>query len=165
MAHLPCFQRNRCTSVEQVDETTLRSTCRLQDALTDAEVEILVALPDLEIRAAKGHFRRTPRGECRDLGVALEKVVGVRIGSGMLKIIKGLMAEVTECSQTGFMVEECCHGVILAFTKDTLQGSSPDQINDPESYRQMVQANIRLYNRCAAFAPGSSMVEGIDPPH
>jgi len=27
-----------------------------------------------------------------------------------------------------------------------------------------VKKNVRLYNRCAAFAPGSSMVEGITPP-
>jgi len=31
-------------------------------------------------------------------------------------------------------------------------------------YRDMVRKNIRLYNRCAAFAEGSPIVEGLEPP-
>ena len=33
MANLLRYSRNRCTSVEQLDEPTLKSTCRLQDTL------------------------------------------------------------------------------------------------------------------------------------
>lgn len=160
----PVFARNRCTSVEQIDESTIRSTCRLQDTLTEAWVELMVKLPDLEVVEASASFARSPREECRDADQAAQKAVGVRIGPGMLKIIKGLMAEVTSCGQLGFMVEECCHGVILAFTKETLMATPEDQINDPATYREMVRNNIRLFNRCAAFAPGSSMVEGLEPP-
>jgi hypothetical protein len=159
-----CFSRNRCTSVEQIDEHTIRSTCRLQDTLTDASVEILVQLPDLEIRSANGEFRRTPRNECRSPAEALKKVLGVRIGSGMLKMIKGLIGEATDCGEVAFMVEECCHGVILSFTKDTMTQAPKDMEFTKELYAGMVKANPRLYNRCAAFAPGSSIVEGINPP-
>ena len=164
MPDVPMFIRNRCTSVEQVDETTIRSTCRLQDTLTGAKVEILVKLPDLEIIEAYGEVARTYRDECLDQSGPLKKMVGVRIGSGMLKIIKGLIGEDSSCSQIGFMVEECCHGVILAFTKDTLMQAPRDKELTPDFYKEMVKANIRLLNRCAAFAPGSSMVEGIEPP-
>ncbi|MFH1137376.1 MAG: hypothetical protein V1816_15010 [Pseudomonadota bacterium] len=164
MPNVPMFIRNRCTSVEQVDELTIRSTCRLQDTLTGAAVEILVKLPDLEIIAAQGEVSRTYRDECLDQSGPLQKMVGVRIGSGMLKIIKGLIGESTACSQLGFMVEECCHGVILAFTKDTLMQAPRDQELTADFYREMVKANTRLLNRCAAFAPGSSMVEGVEPP-
>jgi len=158
------FQRNRCTSVSQVDEQTLLSSCHLQDTLTDACVEITVKLPDLEISDAKGEVKRTYQDECRDQNEALKKILGVRIGPGMLKIIKGLMGEATECGQLAFMVEECCHAVILSFTKDVLLKAPAGETGKKEFYANMVKQNIRLYNRCAAFAPGSSLVEGIEPP-
>jgi hypothetical protein len=166
MANLLRYSRNRCTGVQQLDETTLKSTCRLQDTLTDARVEITVRLPDLEITGVSGQVRRTYREECRDAADVLKKVVGVRIGAGMLKIIKGLVGEETDCGQLGFMVEECCHGVILAFTKETLVNTPrPKEIEEAKAvYADMVRKNVRLYNRCAAFAPGSSLVEGITPP-
>jgi hypothetical protein len=54
----------------------------------------------------------------------------------------------------------------LSFTKDVLVRSPrpKDAAASRKFYADMVQENIRLYNRCAAFAPGSSIVEGIDPP-
>jgi hypothetical protein len=158
------FTRNRCTSVEQIDQKTLRSTCRLQDTLTDATVSIDVKLPDLEIVAVQGRFARTCRPECADVEQALPKVVGVRIGSGMLKIIRGLIGETTACQELAFMIEECCHGVILAFTKDTLVAVPETEPEKSQFFAQMVRDNIRLYNRCAAFAPGSGIVDGIEPP-
>jgi hypothetical protein len=54
--------------------------------------------------------------------------------------------------------------VILAFTKDML-GSVPEELSkEKDFFANMVKENIRLYNSCAAFAPGSPIVEGIDPP-
>ena len=166
MANLLEYSRNRCTSVEQLDENTLRSVCRLQDTLTDARVEITVRLPDLEITGVISEVRRTYQEECRDASQALQKVVGVRIGAGMLKIIKGLAGKQTDCGQLIFMLEECCHGVILTFTKERLVSSPrPKEIEEAKAfYAAMVKKNVRLYNRCAAFAPGSSLVEGIRPP-
>jgi len=164
MPDILCFSRNRRTSVEQIDAQTMKSSCCLQDTLTDAFVEIRVRLPDLEIIEARGEFRRSPHGDCPALDRALETVNGVRIGSGMLKIIRGLIGAVTDCSELAFMVEECCHGVILAFTKDTLVACPPAETEQVGYYRNLVRDNIRLYNRCAAFAPGSSIVKGIDPP-
>ncbi|MBW1801288.1 MAG: hypothetical protein JRJ85_11240 [Deltaproteobacteria bacterium] len=164
MSDRPCFLRNRCTSVEQIDENTLRSTCRLQDTLTEASVEIIVTLPDLEISGIDGKVRRSDQDACFEPLSFLKKGIGMRIGPGMLKIIKGLITEVTDCKQLGFMVEECCHGVILYFTKKGLRQAPLDKEEARAYYANMVRENIRLYNRCAAFGPGSSLVEGIDPP-
>ncbi len=164
MGSLLFFSRNRCTRVEQVDETTLKSCCRLQDTLLEASVEIMVKLPDLEIAGARGEVHRGPgRIEIEDLD-RLQKAVGVRIGPAMSKIIKGLIGREGNMGELAFMVEECCHGVILYFTKLELL-KWPKEIKDlREHYAKMVRENIRLYNRCAAFAPGSSIVEGIEPP-
>ena len=162
MPHLTCFSRNRHTAIEIIDESTLRSVCRLQDTLTDARIEIRVKLPDLEIIDAGGHFQRTRRAECRNLQDALEKVRGVRIGSGMKKILTGLLSETTACQELGVMLEECCQAVIIGFTKDFLVRCPEDPQEAFGFFRGMVEKNTRLLNRCAAFAPGSSIVEGIE---
>jgi hypothetical protein len=167
MPNILKFSRNRHTSVEQIDDHTLKSCCRLQDTLMDAHVEILVRLPDLEIVAIDGEVRRAEKDGCASPVGALQNVLGVRVGPGMLKIIKGLVGgEDAGCRQLAFMVEECCHGVILAFTKQQLlaapKPTSPQEAR--EFFAKMVRDNIRLYNRCAAFSTGSALVEGIDPP-
>lgn len=157
------FSMNRCTSVEQVDQNTLKSICRLDDTFTRASVEILVRLPDLEIVHAGGRFRHEWL-ELSDPNEALQKVLGVRVGSGMLKIIKGLVGEGENLTQLTYMLEECCHGIILALTKDILIHCPKDEKGKLEFFAKMAQDNIRLYNRCAAFAPGSRLIEGIEPP-
>ncbi|MGA8181653.1 MAG: hypothetical protein WB792_16455 [Desulfobacterales bacterium] len=164
MTDILSFSRNRCTTVEVIDDQTIRSSCRLQDTLTEVFVEITAQLPDLEITAVKGKVRRTPRKECLDSTQFLQKVIGVRIGPGMLEITKGLLGESTECKELIFMVQECCHGVILSLTKDILLKAPEDLEGKTEFFSEMVRNNIRLYNRCAAFAAGSRLVEGIEPP-
>ena len=165
MPNILNFSRNRSTGVNQIDESTIISTCRLQDFFTNGFVEIKVKLPDLEIVEIKGDFERTHKEEYKnDVNIVLKKVIGVRIGSGMLKIIKGLMGDGSNYKELIFMVEECCHGVILSFTKKNLLLSPKNAEDSAEFFRNLVKDNIRLYNRCAAFAPGSSIVEGIDPP-
>lgn len=164
MPDLTSFSRNRCVSVEQIDSRSMRSSCRLQDSLMDASVEITVALPDLEITDTSCKVKRTCMEQCRESEDCLQKVIGTRVGPGMLKIIRGLLGEATDCRQLIFMVEECCHGIILSFTKDMLAMAPQGKELTVEDCRKMIIDNIRLYNRCAAFAPGSSIVEGIDPP-
>ncbi len=159
------FCRNRCTFVEQLNDSELRSVCQLTDTLTEAKVEIMVKLPDLELIQANASFTRSPLKTSPDEGELVQKVIGIRIGPGMKKIIKGLLGDRPETKQLAFMVEECCNAVILSFTKDVLIKSPRDKVNVKEFYNNMVKENIRLYNRCAAFAPGSSLVEGIEPPN
>ena len=164
MTTILCYARNRATNVEQIDAQTLISTCRLQDSLTDAFIRIRVRLPELEIIRAEGHFIRSHRAECTRIEPALEKMKGVRIGAGMKKIIRGLTGEISDCQELPFLIEECCHGVILAFTKDALALVPKEMEKSKAFFKKMVKENIRLYNRCAAFAPGSPLVEGLDPP-
>jgi hypothetical protein len=159
-----CFSRNRCTSVEQIDGRTMRSTCRLQDTFMEAVVEIMVKLPDLEIKGVKGEVSRAGKASCLEPTDCLEKVVGVRIGPSMQKIFEGLLGSDTECRQLIFMLEECCHGVILSFTKGTVQKFPEGEEEAIRFLADDVRKHIRLYNRCAAFAPGSRIVEGIEPP-
>lgn len=164
MPDLLTFSRNRSTTVDQIDESTLIAYCRLQDTLTDALVRIRVELPDLVITQVQTEVVRTWRLESEDKQDQMQKVIGTRIGPGMRKIFLGLIGDDPDLGQLRFMLEECCHGVILSFTKDTLAQAPDNMEMNADFYREMVKSNIRLYNRCAAFAQGSSIVEGIDPP-
>ncbi len=164
MNNLLCFSRNRNTSVQTIDDEIIVSTCRMNDTLTDVSVTITVQLPDLEIKAAEGSIHHLFEENPTDLSEPLQGVKGVRIGPGMLKIIKGLIGESKDIGELIYMVEECCHGVILYFTRDTLLDMPVDKKEADRYFKKMVKENIRMYNRCAAFAPGSPLVEGIEPP-
>lgn len=156
------FSMNRCTSVEKIDAARLRSVCRLRDSLTDAEVVIEVKMPDLEIISISGHFRHAYIAELTNLNEHLQKVIGVRVGSGMLKIIKGLMGEDEKLEQLAYMVEECCHGVILSLTKKVLLKAPDDEAGKFTFYSEMVKKSIRLYDRCAGFAKGTPLVAALE---
>jgi hypothetical protein len=89
---------------------------------------------------------------------------GVRIGAGIKKIIRGLTGEMSTCKELPVLIEECCHSVILAFTKDALKEAPQKEDQSREYFKEMLKKNIRLYNSCAVFAPGSPLVEGVEPP-
>jgi len=158
------FSRSRSTSVEALDDGSLESTCRLVDTFNEMRAAIRVKIPEMEIMAIQGEVRRCLDPEEKGVPAELEKLEGVRVGPGMTKIFKGLVSETAADSQLLFMVEEACHGVILNFTREMASQLPDDQEIPAEIFQEMVKANIRLYNRCAAYAPGSSLVEGIDPP-
>jgi len=164
MAHVLFFTRNRSTSVEQVDEKTMRSTCRIEDTLTGAFVEVLVKLPDLELKEIKAEVQRSAGAKPPDIMESLRKVVGVRIGPGMVKIMRGMIGDREDLQELLFMVEECCQAVILSFSKADLAKAPEDRKGAEEFYSKMVKENVRLYNSCIAFAPGSPLVEGMEPP-
>ncbi len=161
MAQILCFSRNRHTSVEQVDDTTMRSCCRLQDTLTDARVEITVKMPDLEITDVAGRVGRSTGEVDQSVVQSLQQVKGVRIGPGMKKIIKGLLGQSRIEKQLGFMVLECCDGIILTFTRDVLIKAPKERVEEIAFFEKMVRDNPRLYRSCAALSPGSPLVDGI----
>jgi hypothetical protein len=110
-----------------------------------------------------GEIRRSEGEQEIQVEEILKKVIGIRVGPGMKKIIKGLMGESEIERQLAFMVEECCEAIILTFTKDVLLHAPKDKRKEREFFENMVRSNPRLYNSCAALAPGSPLVEGIKP--
>ena len=164
MPHILFFSRNRSTSVEHIDEGSVKACCRLQDSLMDASVEILVKLPDLELAEVRAEVYRCEKPIPPDAIESLGKAVGIHIGPGLVKIMKGLVGDSENLGELLNMLDECCQGVILSFTKDALARAPEDRGKAKEYYAQLVKENVRLYDSCIAFVPGSPLVEGIEPP-
>ena len=161
MADIGCFFRNRCTTVERVDDQTTRSTCRVQDTLLEAWVEILVKAPDLEIVGVKGQIRRSGEGDRTDISPDLLQVLGARVGPGIKKIIRGLIANGPLVETLSTLLDECCNGVILSFTRDVLVLAPQDRAGEKDFFSNMVRANPRLYNSCAALSADSPLMADL----
>ena len=164
MAHLISFSRSRCTTVEESPDGIMTCVCRVTDNLLDARVQLQAALPDLEIMAVESRIDASQIGGMAAAQERLQNLLGVRVGPGMLKIIKGLMGDDPACVELGFMAEECCHGAILSLTKGTLKNAPLEPEDSRDFYSDMVAKNMRLYNRCAAFGEGSTLLDGIEIP-
>jgi hypothetical protein len=164
MADILCFSRNRCTTVEAVDDRITRAASRVQDTRMDAEVEILVQVPDLEITAIRGAAQRSATGETRDYSADLHPVIGARVGPGIKKIIRGLLVETPLLETWVSLLEECCNGVIMVFTKEVLLQVPRDWDGEKDFFRTMVRTNPRLYNSCAALATDSPLMAGLEMP-
>lgn len=162
MPHVLFFSRNRSTSVEHAEDGTVKACCRLQDSMMDALVEIEVKLPDLELADVRGEVHRGGKLIPPDAMESLRKAIGIRIGPGLLKIMKGLVGDRENLGELLNMLDECCQGVILSFTKDALAKAPEDGEKAKEYYAQLLKENVRLYDSCIAFAPDSPLVEGIE---
>jgi hypothetical protein len=161
MADIGCFLRNRCTTVERVDEQTTRSTCRVQDTLIEAWVEILVKSPNLEIVGVQGQIRWSGEGDRQDIAQDLQPVLGARVGPGIKKIIRGLIGSGPWVEPLSTLLDECCNGVILSFTKDVLLLAPRDRTGEKDFFANMVRANPRLFNSCAALSADSPLMADL----
>ncbi len=163
MPEILIFSRLRSSYVEPLDSGQLRAVCLLNDTVAEAKVEVFVKPPDLEVVDLKASVIRSRERLEGPESELVSKLIGIRIGPGMKKIIKGMVGQGPVNRMLGAMVQEACNAVILSFTKDILRKAPKEKAGSVEFYSQMVKENIRLYNRCAAFAPGSALVKGIEP--
>ena len=93
----------------------------------------------------------------------IKKVEGVRIGSGLRKIVQGILGGPTGCSLLVHAVLESSNAVILNFTRLVLQPS--EKLEGEEklaSVREMVKANPRMVRSCVAFQDDSLIMKGLD---
>jgi hypothetical protein len=116
------------------------------------------------LKDVRGVVYRSDQGVPSDVNESLRKAIGIRIGPGLLKIMKGLVGDREDLSELLNMLDECCQGVILSFTKDTLAKAPEDREKAKEYYAWLVKENVRLYDSCIAFAPDSPLVDGMKPP-
>ncbi|MBI5249406.1 MAG: DUF2889 domain-containing protein [Desulfomonile tiedjei] len=162
------FQANHLTTVENVDKGLFRIISRADDALFSAEISLDVKLPALDIRKAEIAVRRDVLGLVPDLSDAVEKLVGVRVGPGMTKIVRGILAGTQGSDRVAEMVLESMEMLVNALTAPELRkgmelGGEPAKldIDGPRVFLnnvliaeptiKIMADNPRLKDSCAAF--------------
>jgi len=160
------FLRTKTTTVQAVSAESLEAVWRFCDDLTDAEVRLQVALPDLEITAAEATVRRFTHPGYAGGADAVSRVRGVRIGPGLRKIVTGLVAPEPGADELVEGVLEACNAVILHFTLPhirALEGMSEEEAL--AANRTLVEQNPRMLGSCAVWQPGSPLLEalGVEP--
>jgi hypothetical protein len=157
------FIRNKVVEVEPISEGMLSVSWRLVDSLTEAEIRLKFQPPDLEIKEAEARLERFPHPECSEASKLIQKVVGVRVGPGLRKIVQGVMGGSSGCAELAEGVLECCNAVILHFTVPQVQANEKGTEEERRMrYQAMLRANPRLVRSCVAFADDSPLMQGVE---
>ena len=157
------FMRNKVVAVEPLSGGMLSVSWRLVDSLTEAEIRMKFQPPDLEIREAEARLERLPHPECSEAPKLIQKVVGVRVGPGLRKIVQGLMGGSSGCTELTEGVLECCNAVILHFTVPQIQANEKGTAEERRKrYQEMLRVNPRLVRSCVAFADDSPLLQGVE---
>jgi hypothetical protein len=155
------FLRNKVVEVEARPEGELSVSWRLSDDLLKAEVRLVVQLPELEITRAEAHLERFVPRLWRAASEKIKEVEGVSIGSGLRKILSGLLGGPQGCSLLVDAVLECSNAVILNFTRPGIAAREriPDAEERLAATREMVRSNPRLVRSCIAFQDDSPIMK------
>jgi len=156
------FLRNKVVEVEPQSDGSLAVSWRLTDDLLKAEVNIRVQPPDLEIVAAGAKLDRLVPRAWSSASELIKKIEGVRIGSGLRKIVKGLLDGPQGCPVLAQAVLESSNAVILHFTRPVLQAGEQLAGDDKLTFlRDMIKNNPRLVRSCVAFQDDSPIMQGL----
>jgi len=157
------FMRNKVVEVEPLSGGTISVSWRLVDSLTEAEIRLKFQIPDLEIKEAEARLDRMPHPECAEAPKSIQKVIGVRVGPGLRKIVQGVMGGSAGCAELTEGVLECCNAVILHFTVPQIQANEKGTEEERRMrYQAMLRVNPRLVRSCVAFADDSPLMQGLD---
>jgi hypothetical protein len=156
------FLRNKVVEVEPQSDGSLAVSWRLTDDLLKAEVNIRVQPPDLEIVEAEAKLDRLVPRAWSSAPALIKKIEGVRIGSGLRKIVGGLLGGPQGCPVLAQAVLESSNAVILHFTRPVLQAGEQLADDDKLTFlREMIKNNPRLVRSCVAFHDDSPIMQGL----
>jgi hypothetical protein len=162
------YQMSTHATVEPLGQGLWRIITRNEDNLFCAEVTLDVKAPALDIRRAVMDVKRDDLGLVPDVSSASEKLVGVRVGPGMTKIVRGLIGGSTGSDRAAELVLEAMEMLVNSITvaelrkitemagvKVQLTGDGPkvylnDRLIDEDMAVKMA-ANPRLKDSCVAF--------------
>jgi len=157
------FMRNKNVEVESLADGNLSVSWRLADTFSEIEIRITFRLPDLEMISAEGRIGRSPHPECAQALPLLQKVVGVRVGPGVRKIVQGLLGGEKGCRECAEGVLESCNAVILHFTAPQIRENEKGTEEErKKKFQAMLKFNPRLARSCVAFADDSPLREGLN---
>lgn len=158
-----CYSRNKHASVLDLEDGSLLARAIVEDTFFAGSVEMKVKVPDLEIVSVQGQLVRAFNDECPQVVRLLQEIVGLRIGSGINKAVSDFIGGSQGCPRLADLVLECIDQVILRFTLPTIRETQTVKDQDRlKATKEMLRKNPTLLGSCIAFAPGSSLLEGIE---
>ena len=156
------FLRNKVVEVEPRPDSNIAVSWRLTDDLQRAVVNIRVQPPDLGIAEAAAQLGRLVPRAWSSAPELIKKIEGVRIGSGLRKIVQGMLGGSQGCPLLVQAVLESSNAVILHFTRPVLQtGEGLDADDKLNFLREMIKNNPRLVRSCVAFQDDSPIMRGF----
>jgi hypothetical protein len=156
------FLRNKVVEVAPQPDGSLAVSWRLTDDILKADITMTVQPPDLEITEAAADLGRLVPRAWSAAPELIKKIEGVRIGSGLRKIVKGLLEGPQGCPILAQAVLESANAVILHYTRPGLQAG--ENLGDDEKLnflKDLVRNSPRLVRSCVAFQDESPIMKGL----
>ncbi len=162
------YQSNSLTTVEEIERGCWRVITSLNDDLFAAELILEVKAPALDIRDARLEIKRDDLGQTSPFNEQMAKLVGVRVGPGMTKIVRSLLGGQEGSNRISELVLESMEMLINAITVPELRkandvGGRPfrassdgpkiflnDRVIGADAAMLMAE-NPRLKDSCVAF--------------
>jgi hypothetical protein len=162
------FQMNRLTTVEETEPSIWSVITRTDDTLFSAELVLVVAVPALDIREARLDVKRDILGFTPDLTALSAKLIGVRVGPGMTKIVRGILGGANGSDRMANLVLEAMEMLVNALTVPQLRQVTQSageallyETDGPKVFLndvvvgsegvKLMAGNPRLKDSCAAF--------------
>ncbi len=162
------FQAHTITTVDEIEKGTYRVIMRTDDNFFGAEISLDIKLPALNILSADIKITRDALSVTPNLTENFKRLIGVRVGPGMTKIIRSLVGGPTGSNRIADLILDAMEMLINGLTVPELRkavksgGESvslpfdvPEvPLNDVLINEEMIHimaANPRLKNSCAAF--------------
>jgi hypothetical protein len=158
------FLRNKVVEVETQRDGQLAVSWRLTDDLFKAEVNLLFQPPQLEIVEAEARLGRWVPAGWQQAPELIKNIEGVSVGSGLRKIVDGLLGGPDGCPLLVEAVLESANAVILNFTRPGIElGETVTDDNEKlVLFREMVKGSPRLIRSCIAFQDDSPIMQGLN---
>ncbi len=158
------FLRNKVVEVEALPDGNLAVFWRLTDDMQKAEVNLLFQLPQLEILEADAKIDRFAPQNCQSATEQIKNVEGISVGSGLRKIVAGLLGGPDGCSLLEEAVLEAANAVILNFTRPGIEiaESMTDDAEKLNLFQEMVKSSPRLIRSCISFQDDSPIMKELN---
>lgn len=149
------YSKHKYVDVIEQDGKNLKIRATLEDYFFDGEVEIEVKVPQMEILSIKGNIKRSFFKGCQGALPKLDKLVGLRIGPGIIKIAYSILGKAKGCDYLASLAVECCEAVILGLTVGPLYNAVPQikKMKDVTT-KKLIRMMPNLKNTCIAFMEG-----------
>ncbi len=158
------FLRNKLVEVEPRPDGNLSVSWRLTDDLLKVEVRMTIQVPDMEVLEAEVDMGRfLPKGG-EAASELIKKIEGINVGSGLRKIVGGLLGGENGCAILVNAVLESANAVILHFTRPgILMGEAVNDADEKLANLQaMLQVSPRLVRSCICFQDDSPIMQGLN---